>query len=385
MQLMKILIPLLVILTNTAMGNDVLVTIPQETLENLSYLPNMKMTAIQKKGFTSFKTTSENLDVLSQLVHEKQGHCGGFLTSFSNQIHNRPVQQSFNTLSLYELSKGDQVRDYLDEVSEERIFETIEWFSSYPTRYYTTPSGIKAMEDLAVKWKTIVKDLNFANVELIHHAKWKQPSVVLTLTGIKKDVIIIGGHGDSINTDENTPHSHAPGADDNASGISVITEVIKVLSIKGYQPQNTIKFMAYSAEEVGLLGSMDLALQYQQAQIPVKGVLQFDGTNYRGSKNFEMVLISDGTDQVQNKFLGMLLDTYLKIRWSYDKCGYACSDHYSWTYHGFPASFPAEAKVREENPRIHTAEDTLDVSNNSAAHSVNFAKLGIAYVLELDK
>ncbi len=382
---MKNLLPLVFLLSNLAFGADVLVTIPRETLENLSHLPDIKMTAVQKKGFASFQTTSDNLDELSQLVHEKQGHCGGFLTSFTEQIHHQPTQVSYNTLSLYELSKGDQVREYLQEVSENRIFETIEWFSSYPTRYYTTKTGIKAMEDLAVKWRNIVKDLSFAKVELVHHQKWKQPSVVLTLTGIKNDVIIIGGHGDSINTDENTPLSHAPGADDNASGISVITEVIKVLSLKGYQPQNTIKFMAYAAEEVGLLGSMDLALKYQEAKIPVKGVLQFDGTNYRGSKQFEMVLISDGTDQVQNKFLGMLLDTYLKIRWSYDKCGYACSDHYSWTYHGFPASFPAEAKVREENPHIHTAEDTLSVSNNSAAHSVNFAKLGIAYVLELDK
>ena len=382
---MKILLPLVILLSNLALAADVLITIPSETLGNINHLPDIKMTSVQKKGLVSFRTTSDNLDSLSQLVHEKQGHCGGFLTSFTEQIHHQPAQASFNTLSLYGLSRGDQVREYLQEVSEERIFETIQWFSSYPTRYYTTESGIKAMEDLADKWRSIVKDLNFAKVELVHHKKWKQPSVVLTLTGINKDVIIIGGHGDSINTDENTPHAHAPGADDNASGISVITEVIKVLSLKGYRPQNTIKFMAYAAEEVGLLGSMDLALKYQEEKIPVKGVLQFDGTNYRGSKQFEMVLISDGTDQVQNKFLGMLLDTYLKIRWSYDKCGYACSDHYSWTYHGFPASFPAEAKVREENPHIHTAEDTLSVSNNSAAHSVNFAKLGIAYVLELDK
>lgn len=382
---MKILLPLIFLLSNLALAADVLVTIPREILEDISHFPNINMSADQKQGLATFRTTSDNLDVLSQIVHEKQGHCGGFLTSFSEKIHNQPAQVSFNTLSLYELSKGDQVREYLQEVSEERLYETIEWFSSYPTRYYTTKSGIKAMEDLAVKWRSMVKDLSFAKVELVHHKKWKQPSVVLTFTGIKEDVIIIGGHGDSINTDENTPHSHAPGADDNASGISVITEVIKVLSLKGYRPQNTIKFMAYSAEEVGLLGSMDLALKYQEAKVPVKGVLQFDGTNYRGSKQFEMVLISDGTDQVQNKFLGMLLDTYLKIRWSYDKCGYACSDHYSWTYHGFPASFPAEAKVREENPHIHTAEDTLSVSNNSAAHSVNFAKLGIAYVLELDK
>ena len=98
-----------------------------------------------------------------------------------------------------------------------------------------------------------------------------------------------------------------------------------------------------------------------------------------------MVLIKDHTNQEQNKFLGSLIDTYLRVPWRYDTCGYACSDSYSWTYRGFPASFPAEARIKEENSHIHTAEDTLGVSSNSSSHSLNFAKLGIAYVVELDK
>ena len=56
----------------------------------------------------------------------------------------------------------------------------------------------------------------------------------------------------------------------------------------------------------------------------VVGVLQLDMTNYMGSKDFDVVLISDFTNRDQNKFLGKLLDEYLPtLKWGYDKCGYA--------------------------------------------------------------
>jgi hypothetical protein len=46
---------------------------------------------------------------------------------------------------------------------------------------------------------------------------------------------------------------------------------------------------------------------------------------------------------------------------------------------------PAEALMEDSNPEIHSPYDTLDVSNNSAAHAVKFARLGAAFVVELAK
>jgi leucyl aminopeptidase len=56
----------------------------------------------------------------------------------------------------------------------------------------------------------------------------------------------------------------APGADDNASGIATITETIRVLMSNGFQPKKTLKFMAYAAEEVGLLGSKEIANDFKK-------------------------------------------------------------------------------------------------------------------------
>jgi leucyl aminopeptidase len=37
------------------------------------------------------------------------------------------------------------------------------------------------------------------------------------------------------------------------------------------------------------------------------------------------------------------------------------------------------------NHKIHTADDTLAVSNNNASHAVKFAKMALAYIVELDR
>ncbi|MBA2403364.1 MAG: M20/M25/M40 family metallo-hydrolase [Bdellovibrionales bacterium] len=328
---------------------------------------------------------ASELGTLAENHHHKSTYCGGFVSSFVGEVFTTPAQQKTAAFLNYSINRKNLVNKLLVQVSEPRLLSNIVWFSSYPTRYYLSASGIQAMKDLASRWQGMVKHLSFAKVELFKHKNFKQPSVVVTLQGVTDDVIIVGGHGDSINTDSDKTDAISPGADDNASGISVVTEVLQILVKNDYRPQNTIKFMAYAAEEVGLLGSMDISGQYADKAVNVIGVIQFDGTNFKGSKDLTMALIKDGTNQEQNSFLGNLIDTYLQVPWRYDSCGYACSDSYSWTYRGYPASFPAESRVKEENTRIHTANDTLAVSQNNAIHAVNFAKLGLAYVIELDK
>ena len=108
-------------------------------------------------------------------------------------------------------------------------------------------------------------------------------------------------------------------------------------------------------------------------------------TNYNGS-SLDILLVNDFTNEAQNKFLGSLIDKYLPgVSWGYTKCGYACSDHASWTGEGFPASAPFEAERRDMNGHIHTSRDTLDQSDGTADHAQKFAKLALAYALELDR
>jgi leucyl aminopeptidase len=44
---------------------------------------------------------------------------------------------------------------------------------------------------------------------------------------------------------------------------------------------------------------------------------------------------------------------------------------------------PFESEMKKDNPRIHTAHDTLANSGNQALHALKFARLAAAYAVEL--
>jgi leucyl aminopeptidase len=95
--------------------------------------------------------------------------------------------------------------------------------------------------------------------------------------------------------------------------------------------------------------------------------------------------MKDFTSAAQNGFLVQLLDTYVGATWGMDACGYACSDHASWTRIGVPASMPFESRMNQRNKHIHTGRDTLETSGDNALHAAKFARLATAYAIELGK
>lgn len=56
----------------------------------------------------------------------------------------------------------------------------------------------------------------------------------------------------------------------------------------------------------------------------------------------------------------MIIDEYLAIGWVDTKCGYACSDHASWSNIGVPSAFAIESTFEDSNHRIHSTNDVFD-------------------------
>jgi leucyl aminopeptidase len=225
-------------------------------------------------------------------------------------------------------------------------------------------------------------------VELFNHTGYTtlQPSVILTIRGSRfpSEVVVLGAHQDSI-AGSNCSTSRAPGEDDDASGVASLTEVIRVALVKGYRPERTVKFMAYAAEEIGLKGSQQIALQHRQQNVNVVGVLQLDMTNYKGSTG-DIYVYTDFTNSIQNQFVRDLITGYLPgLQQANSACGYGCSDHASWNAQQYAASFPFEAIFGQHNPTIHGANDTLAQSGGNANHAVKFSKLAAAYMVEVAK
>ncbi len=138
-----------------------------------------------------------------------------------------------------------------------------------------------------------------------------------------------------------------------------------------------------AVEEVGPRGSKEIASNFKSNGLDVIGVMQLDMTNLNGS-DLDIVMMKDFTNSEQNAFIGNLIDQYLpEITWGYDKCGYGCSGHASWHSQGYPASMPFESMKRDMNGVIHSKKDTISKSGRHAWHAVKFAKMAIAYVVEL--
>ncbi|MBT7610413.1 MAG: M20/M25/M40 family metallo-hydrolase [Bacteriovoracaceae bacterium] len=336
----------------------------------------------------------DDVNSLSHEMHEQFNRCGGFIFHDSLEAAEKELNnignKSFATKSIfadYAINQNDIVRPLVAAVTANNIKNTIEKLSTFNNRYYKSQTGVASQKFVKETWEGLVSGRSDAKVEYFQHRAWAQPSVILTITGSKspKEVIVIGGHADSIAGYFGGSRARAPGADDNASGISTITEVIRVLVAGNYQPDKTIKFMGYAAEEVGLRGSKEIAQSFNASNANVIGVMQLDMTNFNGS-DLDIVMMTDFTNANQNAFIGNIIDEYVSgVSWGYDKCGYACSDHASWTNAGFPASMPFEAKKRDMNRNIHTSRDTISQSRNTASHAAKFARMAVAFAVELDK
>ena len=73
-------------------------------------------------------------------------------------------------------------------------------------------------------------------------------------TDLKDEVVMLGGHMDSW-------HS-GTGATDNAAGVSVAMEAVRIIQALGLKPRRTIRVALWSGEEQGLLGSRAYVAQH---------------------------------------------------------------------------------------------------------------------------
>jgi leucyl aminopeptidase len=368
------------------------ITLGQDAVNDLQrvggkeFLLSTSKAAANSKAVSVAQISEGQLSKLSRLMHVNHNRCGGYIVHDTLQSALTEQQQDIvaATFAQSAFSEATAVNALLPNLAANNIVDTITYLStSFNNRYYTTSGGTAASNGLRDRWNGMISGVSYASVAQFTHAAWSQKSVILEITGSESpdEVVVIGGHLDSTigSTNEN---SVSPGADDDASGIATLTEVMRVFLQNG-QPKRTVRFMAYAAEEVGLRGSKEIAESYAAANVNVVGALQLDMTNYKGSAN-DIVFMTDYTSATQNTYLTDILDTYVpNVNYGFDSCGYACSDHASWTNNGYPASMPFESKMNDSNPRIHSSNDTLANMDTSGNHALNFAKMGLAYAIEL--
>ena len=158
-------------------------------------------------------------------------------------------------------------------------------------------------------------------------------NVVAKIPGLSSDsCYVITGHYDHLGGWGNTVY--VPGANDNASGISFLVQLAQNLVNKTL-PYD-VYFIAFSAEEVGLLGSKAFVDEHLQDIPPIKTLLNFDllGTGSEG------VCVVNAT-QFPTQYVK--LEGIIKAEnpaMAIQKRGKAAnSDHYFFSEKGIPSFF----------------------------------------------
>jgi leucyl aminopeptidase len=343
-----------------------------------------------KEGVSLLKVTEAQIDILTRVMHDEFRKCGGFFAfdtfAEANTFFNETkINNDLLMLPPYTIDNGATVTPMINNLQPAQIMQTITSLSTnFTTRRYTLQSGVDAANWIKNLWQGYAVGRSDVSIQLYSHTGFNQPSVILTITGTTSpnEIVIIGAHEDSINS--SGASQPAPGADDDASGVAAMSEVIRVAMAMGYRPAKTVKFMAYAGEEGGLRGSNEIATAYRNSLANVIGVMQLDMTAYKGTPTIDIALMDDFTNLTLTQFTEQLNQVYVGAIIGHTTCGYACSDHASWYNRSYPAVMPAEALFADTNSALHTVNDTIARFNN-ANHAIKFTKLATAFMGEMAK
>ena len=184
-----------------------------------------------------------------------------------------------------------------------------------------------------------------------------QPGVVRP-----SEIVVVCAH-----IDDMPSSGDAPGADDNASGSVAVLAAAEIL--RNFSFDRTIRYILFTGEEQGLLGSEACAQAAEAAGDNIAAVLNLDMVAWDGNGDGAVHLYvrpaSDAGHAADREIAAVFTNV---VRMYGLRAGLApeivsevsdWSDHYSFTSHGFPAVCAIEEDVDDFNPYYHTSNDTI--------------------------
>ncbi|RLV57833.1 M20/M25/M40 family metallo-hydrolase [Parashewanella curva] len=367
--------------------SDVWVTLPTTMTSIALEQGATQVSTVTHSQLSMIKLPKSQLNEFSQAFHLHYHRLGGFMTFETEQqaLANINSTAPHSKFVAPKIDQADKVNQLMPQLDANNIVTEIQKESANQNRFYKLKTGVTASDELFDTWKSLAKGWDKATVTQFSHRRFPQKSVELEIKGSKypDKVVVIGAHLDSTAGSWTILNKRAPGADDDGSGIASETEVIRVLAENHIQPEYTLRFYGYAAEEGGLLGSREIVQSVKKEPVTILSAMQLDMTNFKGSDK-DIIFEMDHTNSDFTHFLQTLIDTYQpNITYGTDQCGYACSDHASWDSIGAPAAMPFEAYMKDMNPNIHSKNDTLENSDPTGTDALHFSQLALSYLIEM--
>ncbi len=182
---------------------------------------------------------------------------------------------------------------------------------------------------------------------------------------LKNEYIVIGAHYDHLGMGGKDSGSRMPdtiaihnGADDNASGVAGIMELARLFAASPTKPKRTLIFVAFSGEEMGLLGSKQFVKEPPVPLKSIKAMFNFDMIGRIKNENPKLSIGGTGTS-IETDSIIKLFDINLPFTVSKSPEGYGPSDHASFYKNDIPVFFFCSG-LHED---YHTPFDDADKIN----------------------
>lgn len=385
---MKILLPLLALLTVGADAGrperigklgHVRYTLGNEAMGSQAQNSELLSLSPSSAEFLAPLDSFDELDRLAFLSHEATNLCGsidyyplGYSLAESVTHHPPHISSEYYFAALQPL---------VDSVDLTKINQTLTTLTTLPSRFHRHSSGQNAGTTVKDLWSAEIKPGNSGTwaISETTHTSTPQKSVVARLQGESDTTIILGAHLDSINSREGST-GLAPGADDDATGIAILTEILRIIETNNLRFHHSIELHGYAAEEIGLVGSRALASQYRSEGKKIGGMLQFDMAYYSQMadagrlfflENYTSLDLTRNAIRLTKTYMGDVFERGFLP-------GGSASDHKAWFEQGYPTLFPFE-NPNADNPYIHTADDTLDQFDDGVRMQ-RMVKLGLLFL-----
>lgn len=171
--------------------------------------------------------------------------------------------------------------------------------------------------------------------------------------------LVVCAHFDAIN--EETPETLAPGADDNASGISAVLEAARIL--KDYQFNYNIRFIALTAEEGMMMGSGYYCYRSNERGDNIRAVFNTDMIGFVDYAPESLEVCGDTVSESLVDFFIACSDTYTSTI-TRKRLGCQVGDGGIFSSYGWLTVSLIEDDYPNNNPYRHSPADTIGTGFN---------------------
>ncbi len=205
-------------------------------------------------------------------------------------------------------------------------------------------------------------------------------NVIGTISGTTRpdEIVLLTAH-----LDDSPSSGLAPGVDDNASGSVGVLFAADILS--EYRFERTLRFVFFTGEEQGMLGSKYYAADAQTQSENIVAVCNLDMIAWDNADGPVLRLHIRPTSAddlgIANVFTGIVSTYNLNLEPVIDADGESRSDHASFWAQGYPAILAIEDDKQDLNRFYHSPRDRLPFLN--LAYFNDFIKAAVGTVATL--